>query len=685
MDSATTPRLHALLIGVNRYHPGTVRGSRYLNLGGAVGDIDDVESFLRRRHRLTDERLIRLTATVDPANPDGPPIEPPDVLPTYENMVGAFRRLADVVERGDRVYVHYAGHGGRTPTLIPDDKGGNAHDEALVPTNIGDPSARYLRDVELADLLDELVARGAALTVVLDCCHSGGALRFWEGPTETDVRGTGLVDYTPRSRESRVEDPAVLSDHWRRLQTRRGAGFLGSGWLPEARGYVLIAACRSTEQAYEREVDGVGKRGVLTRALLEVLERAGERTTYRDVYERILALVHGRAEYQTPVIEGEGNRLLLGTQHVPAPYTARVMRVEGDRLVLDVGAVDGFGAGAKFDLYPPGTRGFRPSRRLATATLAEPGTTESWAALDGAPSGEIVPGTLAVPRSPGIRLAGRVRIVRDGADAAGLQALDYAAREIARNGWVEETPVGERDDWQLAVNAAGEFEVRDPGGVPVPNLRPALMASAPGSPGRVVRRLAHLARWRAVRDVENADRNCLITGKVRVERFVPGAEPAFVPASRVRARPGEEIVLRAINASSDELNVAALLLQPTWAIEQVHPLTRGSYFDTLAVGDPRAFAVRVALPHGETRGEAVLKVFATTGAPNFRVLQLPALDRPPNPERQPGGGPEDPLQALLDAMAADQPAVRALTPSPYAGLGWTVVTVPIEIAPEADA
>jgi hypothetical protein len=278
-----------------------------------------------------------------------------------------------------------------------------------------------------------------------------------------------------------------------------------------------------------------------------------------------------------------------------------------------------------------------------------------------------------------------VRIVRESADAEASRALDYAAREIARNGWVEETPAGERDDFQLAVDAAGEFEVRDTDGVPVPNLRPSILAGASGAAGRVVRRLAQLAQWRAVRDIENADRNCRITGTVHIERFTDGATPAWVRATRVQARPGEEILLRAVNESSDELNVVALLLQPTWAIEQIYPTTRGSFSVALPVGDPQAFAVRVALPRGETCGEAVLKVFATTGAPNFRVLQRPALDRPRESGAWRDTGTDDPLQTLLDTMGADQPGDRELTPSPYSGLGWTVVTVPIEIAPEADA
>ena len=41
-------------------------------------------------------------------------------------------------------------HGGRVRTLIPNKKGKDGLDETLVPTDIGKPGTRYLRDTEMA-------------------------------------------------------------------------------------------------------------------------------------------------------------------------------------------------------------------------------------------------------------------------------------------------------------------------------------------------------------------------------------------------------------------------------------------------------------------------------------------------------------------------------------------------------
>src|SRR5829696_6450501 len=146
-----TPNLYALLIGIDCYLTNRLpNGSSYPSLGGCVRDINHVEAFLKQKFQLPEERILKLTAT------DSGQLEPPeprDHWPTYENMVAAFKRLTTLAQPGDQVYIHYSGHGGRTPTIVPEIKGLKAHDETLVPTDIGNSEARYLRDIELAKLL----------------------------------------------------------------------------------------------------------------------------------------------------------------------------------------------------------------------------------------------------------------------------------------------------------------------------------------------------------------------------------------------------------------------------------------------------------------------------------------------------------------------------------------------------
>ena len=238
------PQTHVLLIGVDFYFPGQLPGgTRYPSLRGCVRDVGHMEAFLKGAG-IHPDAFLKLTATNTGVAGQARPPEPADAWPTYTNMIAAFERIIATVRRGDRVYVHYAGHGGRAATIVPAKKGADGIDEALVPTDIHDPSAQYVRDVELAVLFRRLVDKGVRLSVVLDSCHSGGAAR---GVGDVAVRGIDTVDEAVRPTESVVASAQHLAESWPAGEPRTVKG--GAGWLPEPEGYVLLAACRPSEFA----------------------------------------------------------------------------------------------------------------------------------------------------------------------------------------------------------------------------------------------------------------------------------------------------------------------------------------------------------------------------------------------------------------------------------------------------
>src|SRR5262245_27860687 len=256
-------KLYALLIGINCYLPNKLSEGSYPSLSGCVRDITHIEDFLKLRLNLPYEQIVKLTASTGDGDK---PTEPPEQWPTYRNMVAAFTRITEIAEPGDQVYIHYSGHGGRTPTMVPELKGPDAHDEALVPTDIGAPDGQYLRDIELAKLFQTMVNKGLIVAVVLDSCHSGGAVRG----VEVAVRGVDTIDTTPRPNESLVATYDVLAETWRTLTSAEARNVQsGSGWLPEPKGYVLLTACRPSELAYEYAFDGKERNGALTYWLLK--------------------------------------------------------------------------------------------------------------------------------------------------------------------------------------------------------------------------------------------------------------------------------------------------------------------------------------------------------------------------------------------------------------------------------
>ena len=585
----TNSNLYALLIGIDRYLPNKLPdGGYYPDLGGCVRDISHVEQMLRNTLGLPDDRIFKLTA---PVTKGGTTQEPEDQRPSYENMVAAFKNLTDRAGPGDQVYIHYSGHGGRTPTLFPKLKGANGLDESLVPTDIGDQGTRYLRDVEMSHLLKAMSDKGLLVTMVLDCCHSGGATRGMGGGA---VRGISSVDTTERPANSLVATNEELSQTWLRVTSGKTRSVnAASGWLPQMKGYVLLAACRSNELANEYAFDGKERSGALTYWLLDALKQNGSGLTYRMLYNRIVAKVHAKFVEQTPQLEGEGNREIFGSDQMKSQYAVNVLKVDRQkkRLLLNTGRTQGVSKGTQFAVYPAGADFSNTEERLAVVELEDPTETETWANIvQQLREDEIQEGAQALLLGVGIRMRGRIRLVRQDTLPAAVDQespLQRLQDELKENGaanenkWVRLVAKDEEADLQVAINAHGEYEIWDADGKAVPNLRPALQGAVKNNAARVLRRLIHLTKYRNVRLIDNPDPNSTLARKLIIElgtRNPPanGEEGigTFGETFGLRSRPlsiGEVVLLRVKNLSNKAVNVTVLDLQPDWGISQVYP------------------------------------------------------------------------------------------------------------------
>jgi hypothetical protein len=210
---------------------------------------------------------------------------------------------------------------------LSQNSGADGGDETLVPIDIGNSEATYLRDIKISHLLKKMVDKGLIVTIVLDSCHSGGATRGKN--INSAVRGLGIVDTTPRPTESLVASHEELVATRRSLATRtqRNVNF-GSGWLPEAKGYVLLAVCRESESAHDDIFEGIEANGALNYWMLRSLKDIGPGITYKLLHDRIIANVHGLFENQTPMLEGDGSRVVFGSDNVQAHYAVTVMNIE---------------------------------------------------------------------------------------------------------------------------------------------------------------------------------------------------------------------------------------------------------------------------------------------------------------------------------------------------------------------
>lgn len=691
-DHTQEPGLHALLVGIDLYRPGQAPpGTPYPSLAGCVWDVTRMEDFLRRRLGVPAERIEKLTATDTGA---AEPPEPPGRRPTYTNLVGAFRRLTATAAPGDEVVIHYSGHGGRVPTLVPEVKGETGLDETLVPWSISDPDERHLRDVELATLVAAMVDKGLRPTLILDACHSGGAVR---GAPEVAVRGAACPDRTPRPRESHVAPRRLLSQTWRRLwsESRRELAST-AGWLPQPRGFLLLAACRATERAFESLFDG-RRAGVFTHALLGALEHLGPHLTYQRLHHRVVAAVHSRFACQTPQLEGEGDRLVFGTGVVPSTEAAHVLRVgpASGRLLLDAGQLQGVVRGARFAVYPAGTA--EPLGEVtwtALVEVVEAGASCSEGEVIQCPGrGELQPGAPAVLVSaapPGQRRTVRLVYPRRGAArGAERRALAAVEERITRRGegFLELAREGADPDFQVTVGSSGTYGVLERSGRGMALGEGVLpVAGAPRAAARLVELLEHLARYSNVRELENLDPLCPLRGLVRVElgRLPPAYDPDEVPVPTpwpdgASAPAGSWVCLSLRSEAPGPLAVAVLDLASDWSIRQVFPLPGAGRAALLEPGECHLLPLRASLPAGRMRGTDLLKVFASIEETGFRWLELPALAGPGAPRRR-LPPPETPLEAYFAAFSSRRgPLRRELTPARFPSRQWAVVDLEIPI------
>jgi hypothetical protein len=691
--------LYALLMASDFYLPNRLPEGSYPNLAGCVRDVDHVEAFLRRRLGLTDDRLIKLTST-DTGGHE--PKEPPERRPTYENMVRALQKLTATASKGDQVYVHYSGHGGRTRTLVPEVKGPHGLDEALVPVDIGNTAARYLRDVEIARLLKAMVDKGLVVTVVFDCCHSGGAARAaMRAETNLAVRGVSFVDSTPRPMESLVGTPQELAKGWGPPPgSSRGAAMTRNlVTQAEALGYTFLAACRPSESAYEAAFEGTERNGALTYWLLDALQQLGPELTYRMVYDRVLARIHSRFELQTPLLQGEADRVVFGTCALRPEFAAPVMSVaaDGKSLTLLAGQANLVRPGAQFAIYPNGTLDLtQTEKRTALVRVRQVGATDATAeVVQVFGKAKVQPGDLAVLLgAPSQKLVRKVRVERADGKPPGPKdaALQAVLKALPGSGWVE-AAAGPADATDFIVRPSDDgahLLICDADAQPLP-LRPEIDPGDRGAAAAVVKRLVHLTRFRAVQDLENSDAQSPLKGKLVArllgvqDDFTPGDKRApkpFPAGQPATLRPGQWTFLSIENRSAQVLNVAVLDLQPDWAISVAEPQETNLDFTPLDPGgQPLLIDLRASLPQGCKSGTDILKVVATLEPARFRALQLPALDQPVAAKgvKRTAGSP---LDALLQTVSAERPGIRMMVPAATPGRGWA--TAQVEIRTTAD-
>jgi len=255
-------------------------------------------------------------------------------------MLAAFRELIGQAAPGSAVVIHFSGHGQQLQDRNGDELDG--YDEALVPYDAphNPPESyrgeKHLLDDELEGLLLELrrkVGPGGHVLLVVDACHSGTATRG-----DLPARGTHLRIGT--ASPAAAPQPAQ-QDRWMHPPEEE-----------KLAPWVMISGSGAQEINYETRNAQGQLVGSLTYALSRALTEADPLTTYRGLFDQVRQRMYALAPFQTPQLEGDADRQLLGGQAVRSRSYYLVEDVVGPQLVkVSGGTLTGLFPGSRLAFY----------------------------------------------------------------------------------------------------------------------------------------------------------------------------------------------------------------------------------------------------------------------------------------------------------------------------------------------
>ncbi|PBK95054.1 hypothetical protein ARMGADRAFT_1028484 [Armillaria gallica] len=255
---------------------GDINPSRLLLWGPLIG-IDEYPSY-PLRGCVPDVRLMEKYLTGDLGVPSDHAMKP-----SRDHIIGALLCVIDnpKIGYGVNIIIYYSGHGSYYEFPAEEEEGSESI-EALCPIDRDTPGGDGkpvpdISDRELNTTLS-LISRNR-ITVILDCCHSGGLSRSTPYPG---------VRRTPPTTWATLRDMLITGD--RTLKVYPGyRSIFPKDWCSDMDSHVVLAAWKAYQFAKPKKVKGTdgeaGYIGIFTDSLIRALRSSywGKETTYADL------------------------------------------------------------------------------------------------------------------------------------------------------------------------------------------------------------------------------------------------------------------------------------------------------------------------------------------------------------------------------------------------------------------
>jgi hypothetical protein len=316
---------YALLIGIDNYQPpagekpaATAIRSGWTNLDGCVNDAKSIGEMVVTRYGFKTSNLATLF----------------NEQASRANIIKQMEELATKAQKGDIVFIYYAGHGSQVMNSLS--KETDKRDETMVPAD-SYKGAHDIRDKELAALYNKILDKGATLTVIFDSCHSGSSSRG----DITKAPKFRFIDYSNYD----VKDPSEPA-------------------RPEDRGALIIAAAQDFEYAKEQRDENDIPHGAFTLALVKAMRDLPVTIPAKDLFASTRSILKFYGNSQEPVISGKQERqnqniFGINASNLSGKTLVAVTKSSGSTIELQGGYVSG--------LYP-GTK-LKPVKENATTQI----------------------------------------------------------------------------------------------------------------------------------------------------------------------------------------------------------------------------------------------------------------------------------------------------------------------------
>ena len=193
--------VHALVVGVDFYLPGEVAGAIYPPLRGCVADAREVALYLKAELGAPEGNVRLLTAT---RGDGGSPAEPPGQRPDYDTLTAALADLVAAARPETKCSSTSPATAAGCRPWCPRPRVRPASTSAWCRTT-PTPAPACCGTSKIAAMVAGMAERGLYVTLALDCCHAGGALKA--PPEQAAVRGVPFVNDPPRVADSAIARP----------------------------------------------------------------------------------------------------------------------------------------------------------------------------------------------------------------------------------------------------------------------------------------------------------------------------------------------------------------------------------------------------------------------------------------------------------------------------------------------